>query len=406
LETRFLALVLLAATIVLFGLVFGSFAILQSFQQMDNPCSDDEIPMRGPTSAETMCIAKTDEGKYRSEGYVTLKRAEGQGTVPDWVKNSATWYGDGSVSQTEFIDAIKHLVDHKVIKLSDADDITSHIAKSKHQVTITDLRFLQCVDLHDEYIKSSDAEFHDQYPHKPFLSICVNFYKDPVWESSYEDDLEALYKSFLKVASTGVDKSNFQQCMILHRFYVETSESQFLSKFSDKDYIDDCVTLYKDPIWQYDEKDRMKKLYSRFVEIESSRTGQVTPTHSIHSEISYIQDLGDGAFDIKFNACAADKIIHHAKFLIKSSTDYIEIGSYKDLQPNSCRTYSATIHAKNSNDIEIHLIESVTKEHVETQDDIKPISCAPGWEKKITADGQSVCKAKPISQLVEPVPRG
>jgi hypothetical protein len=192
---------------------------------------------------------------------------------------------------------------------------------------------------------------------------------------------------------------------MIHRFYETTTESQFLSKFSDKDYINDCVTLYKDPIWQYDEKDRMKKLYSRFVEIETSRTGQASPTHTVHSEISSIEDLGGGAFDIKFNACAGDTVIHHAKFLIKSSTDSAQIGSYKDIEANSCRTYSVTIHAENSNDIQVHLMEAVEKDHVETQENVKSLSCMPGWEKKTSADGQVYCKAKSISQLVRPIPR-
>ncbi len=380
--------------------------VIQESYQLTIPCSDDEIPMRGPTSDEIECISPIDEGKYRSDGYVTIKRTIGQGTVPDWIKNTATWYGDGSVSQMEFIDAIKHLIDNKVIKLSDAENIKTNILKSKHQVTITDLRFLQCIDLHDEFIKMGEEEFHDKYAHKPFLNICVNFYKDPVSASAYRNDPQELYKIFQQYASTGVDKSNFQQCMLIHRFYGQATESQFRSQNADKDYIDDCITLYKDPIWQYDEKDRMKKLYSRFVEIETSRTGQATPSHTMNSEISYIEDLGDGAFEIQFNACAGDTVIHHAKFLIKSSTDSIEIGSYKDIQPNSCRTYSATIHAENSNDIEVHLMEAVEKTQVETQEDIKPLSCAPGWEKKISADGQAVCKAKSISQLVRPTPGG
>jgi hypothetical protein len=362
--------------------------------------------MRSSTSAETICVAEIDEGKYRSEGYVPLERIISQGSVPDWVKNTATWYGDGAVSQTEFIEAMKHLIDNKVIKLSSADDVTAQMAKSKHKVSITDMRFLKCLDLHDAFLKMTDSEYHDVYPHIPFLNICIGFYKDPVWASSDFDNTQALYQSFLKYSSTDADKSNFQQCMILHKFYAVSSASEFEYKYPDKEFIGDCVKLYQDPIWQYDEKDRLKKLYSRFVEIETARTGQTTPTHTVHSEISYIQDLGDGAFDIKFNACAADTTIHHAKFLIKSSTDSIEIGSYKDLLPNSCRSYSATIHAKNSNDIEVHLMELVEKDQVQTKDDIKPLSCAPGWAKKIDADGKAFCKAKSISQLVRPTPGG
>jgi hypothetical protein len=400
------SLIIALSVVGVFSLLAFLPLIQESYQQLTSPCSDSEIAMRGPQSAETVCIAEIDEGKYRSEGYVPLERIISQGSVPDWVKNTATWYGDGSVSQAEFVAAMKHLIDNKVIKLSSADDVTSNMLKSKHKVSITDMRFLKCLDLHDAFLKMTESEYHDVYPHIPFLNICIGFYKDPVWASSDFDNTQALYQSFQKYASTDADKSSFQQCMMIHRFYETTTESQFLSKFADKDYIDDCVTLYKDPIWQYDEKDRIKKLYSRFVEIETARTGQSTPTHTVNSEISYIKDLGDGAFEIQFNACAGDTVIHHAKFLIKSSTDSIQIGSYKDLEANSCRTYSATIHAENSNDIQVHLMEAVEKDQVETQDDIKPLSCAPGWVKITSADGEAFCKAKSISQLVRPTPGG
>lgn len=37
--------------------------------------------------------------------------------VPDWVKNTAKWYGEGKISETEFLNAIRYLVDNKIILL-------------------------------------------------------------------------------------------------------------------------------------------------------------------------------------------------------------------------------------------------------------------------------------------------
>ena len=31
-------------------------------------------------------------------------------SVPDWVKNTAGWWADGSISENEFVNAIEHLV--------------------------------------------------------------------------------------------------------------------------------------------------------------------------------------------------------------------------------------------------------------------------------------------------------
>jgi plastocyanin len=38
-------------------------------------------------------------------------------SVPDWVKNTALWYGEGIVSESEFINMIKFLIENDVIVL-------------------------------------------------------------------------------------------------------------------------------------------------------------------------------------------------------------------------------------------------------------------------------------------------
>ena len=44
-------------------------------------------------------------------------------SVPEWVKNNALWYGQGIVSESEFLNAIKFLIENGVIVLEDSKDI-------------------------------------------------------------------------------------------------------------------------------------------------------------------------------------------------------------------------------------------------------------------------------------------
>ena len=44
----------------------------------------------------------------------SMASAEG---LPPWIKNTALWYGDGSISETEFLNAIKFLLENKIIIL-------------------------------------------------------------------------------------------------------------------------------------------------------------------------------------------------------------------------------------------------------------------------------------------------
>lgn len=47
--------------------------------------------------------------------------------VPEWVKNNALWYGQGIVSETEFLNAIKFLIENDVIKLESTEETVFEI---------------------------------------------------------------------------------------------------------------------------------------------------------------------------------------------------------------------------------------------------------------------------------------
>jgi plastocyanin len=42
-------------------------------------------------------------------------------SVPEWIKNNALWYGQGIVSETEFLNAIKFLIENDIIIIENKD---------------------------------------------------------------------------------------------------------------------------------------------------------------------------------------------------------------------------------------------------------------------------------------------
>lgn len=47
-------------------------------------------------------------------------------SIPPWIKNTALWYGEDSISETEFLNAIKFLIENDVIVLEEeADEVVS-----------------------------------------------------------------------------------------------------------------------------------------------------------------------------------------------------------------------------------------------------------------------------------------
>jgi plastocyanin len=51
-------------------------------------------------------------------------------SVPEWVKNNALWYGQGDISESEFLNAIKFLIDSGVIVL-DTTDVVSEMMEAQ-----------------------------------------------------------------------------------------------------------------------------------------------------------------------------------------------------------------------------------------------------------------------------------
>ena len=56
-------------------------------------------------------------------------------SVPDWVRNTALWYGQGEISETEFLSAIKYLIEIDVIQL-ETEEPKKHVQSGTAQVII------------------------------------------------------------------------------------------------------------------------------------------------------------------------------------------------------------------------------------------------------------------------------
>lgn len=216
--------------------------------------------------------------------------------VPSWVKNTALWYGEGSISEQEFLDSMQFLINNNIIFLDNAEK--------------------------DEVL-------------------------DPVIASD----------------QVIVTKPRINQCSVLYQAYKNIGKLQFVAKYDYITFINTCVKLYKDPIWNYQGEDRIDKLNERFLDLNQSITEEraklsYTPKVTILSKI----DIGQGKYNVKINACAGDEKIIKAKILVKSTIEAIEIGSAKDLPENSCRTYVAQLYAKNPANITASILEQVYEE--------------------------------------------
>ena len=53
-------------------------------------------------------------------------------SIPPWIKNTALWYGEDSISETEFLNAIKFLIENGLIEIEDGtgDVVSANLTSS------------------------------------------------------------------------------------------------------------------------------------------------------------------------------------------------------------------------------------------------------------------------------------
>lgn len=52
-------------------------------------------------------------------------------SVPEWVKNTALWYGEGGISEGEFLNMIKFLIENKVIVVEIAEESAPQVMNAE-----------------------------------------------------------------------------------------------------------------------------------------------------------------------------------------------------------------------------------------------------------------------------------
>lgn len=96
----------------------GTYTIIANYDGTEITKNSFEI--KSPDDFRTSIVTKpvTEPKKEIIQTVSTQKPS----TIPDWVKNIALWYGQGTVSEDDFINAIQFLADKGIIKLKGNSD--------------------------------------------------------------------------------------------------------------------------------------------------------------------------------------------------------------------------------------------------------------------------------------------
>jgi len=162
----------------------------------------------------------------------------------------------------------------------------------------------------------------------------------------------SIMKADVLAEKAALTKITISQCDVLYKFYVKLGESDFRKQYSSKNYINDCIKLYKDPIWTYKGSDRVDKIYAKYVEQKTVTQKAATPEKKTflpgepYSQILSMVKLSSQKYLLKTKVCAGKESLISPVILIKSDlyTKQLTIG--KVIPSGTCRAFESFVNAK------------------------------------------------------------
>lgn len=139
----------------------------------------------------------------------------------------------------------------------------------------------------------------------------------------------------------GLTKSQTKQCENLYYSFKKYGEEEFITKFTFKTFIKQCVKLYNDPAWTFDGKNKI----DRFFEKQEAAKNTVPAANDVQVLITKKFKIADNRYVIAFDACTKDtKML--SVFLVNSDTEKFIATSQKLVPKDSCSTYWTNVSAK------------------------------------------------------------
>ena len=93
-------------------------------------------------------------------------------SVPDWIKNNASWWSENLIGDTDFINGLQYLIEHKIIKIDNK--------KILGKAPLEDIKFSSSWHIDKNILAFAQSAFFEIYG---VYGKCITDDGDQVWES-------------------------------------------------------------------------------------------------------------------------------------------------------------------------------------------------------------------------------
>jgi len=179
----------------------------------------------------------------------------------------------------------------------------------------------------------------------PAISLDVN--ADYIDEFSLPYVLEPLTESQIK------------DCESIYDDFTLLSDSNFYTRYQTHNFAGNCVMLYEDPLWDYEDSDRYEKLSERSVELVQEREAELKQSReNFYIESKSVTELEiPGTFLFKFEGCTGDQTINLNDVSVVSDKETVLVTKFaneeREVQPGVCNTLEIQIRADDPASIKV-----------------------------------------------------
>ena len=121
-------------------------------------------------------------------------------SIPDWVKNTALWYGEEKISDQEYLNSIKFLIENNILTIDTIKEkpIIEPIVLTPEE-SFVDPRVTMCNVLYNAYVVQDESEFQEEHSFISYLQDCMDLYQNKVWHYQGDDRTERIYNKFIEI---------------------------------------------------------------------------------------------------------------------------------------------------------------------------------------------------------------
>jgi len=148
-------------------------------------------------------------------------------SVPDWIKNNASWWSDNLIDDTDFINGLQYLIEHKIIKIDNK--------KILGKVPLEDIKFSSSWAIDKNFLVFAQSAFFEIYG---VYGNCIMDGDSQVWESL----LLGLNPNKMDIYNEVAVWNDPQKTVVVYPYFtsVAYTEPGFYTYFRGE--CDDCTT--------------------------------------------------------------------------------------------------------------------------------------------------------------------